>query len=72
MADKREIPRLALTKTEAAACLGMCPQTFNKHVAPQVKAVRVGALILYSQAELEAWLEREGNVPLHDALDRAA
>ena len=72
MADKREIPRLALTKTEAAACLGMCPQTFNKHVAPQVKAVRTGRLVLYAQAELEAWLERQGSLPLPDSLDKAA
>jgi excisionase family DNA binding protein len=55
------IPRLALRAEEAAEALGVKPDFFREHVAPELRAVRRGRLKLFSVAELERWLERNGS-----------
>lgn len=50
--------RLALTRAEAAERLGMSPDSFERHVQPEIQLVRRGRLRLVPVAELEAWLER--------------
>lgn len=51
------IPSLALTAANAAAALDMGVTAFRKYVAPEIKAVRCGGLVLYPVAELTRWLD---------------
>jgi hypothetical protein len=50
------IPRLALTREEAAAACGMSLDSFERHVQPTLRLVRRGRLRLVPVAELERWL----------------
>jgi excisionase family DNA binding protein len=51
-----QVPRLALTPSEAAASIGVGPDFFEAHVAPELRIVRRGRKRLISLAELERWL----------------
>lgn len=50
------VPRLALTRAEAAASIGVSLTTFDELVAPDVRMVRHGRLRLVPVAELERWV----------------
>jgi hypothetical protein len=50
-------PRLALTRQEAAAALGISINSFERHVQPELRLVRRGKLRLIPVRELERWLE---------------
>ncbi len=50
------IPRLALSREEAAASLGMSLDSFERHVQPTLRLVRLGRMRLVPIAELERWL----------------
>jgi excisionase family DNA binding protein len=54
----RHVPRLALTRGEAAESLGISLTTFKKEVQPQLRIVRRGKCRLIPVSELETWLER--------------
>ena len=47
------IPRLALTREEAAASLGIGLDSFERYVQPHVRMIRWGRLRLVPVAELE-------------------
>ncbi len=51
----REI-RLMLRLREAAEALGMCEDSFTRHVAPEIAMVRRGKLRLVPVGELERWV----------------
>jgi hypothetical protein len=51
------IPRLALTREEAAASLGMSVDSFERHVQPTLRLVRLGRMRLVPIRELERWLD---------------
>ena len=51
------IPRLALTRDEAAASVGMSLDSFERHVQPTLRLVRLGRMRLVPIGELEHWLE---------------
>ena len=51
------VPRLALTRSEAAEALGMSLDSFERHVQSHVRLVRRGKLRLVPVRELERWLE---------------
>ncbi len=51
------IPRLALDRAEAAAALGMSLDSFERHVQPTVRLVRLGRMRLVPVRELERWLD---------------
>jgi hypothetical protein len=51
--------RLALSRRDAAAALGMSLSHFQRHVQPYVRCVYSGQLRLYPVKELERWLEAE-------------
>jgi len=57
-ARERTDGKLALTKQEAAAALGMSIDHLDRHVMPDLRVVRSGRLRLIPVAELERWLER--------------
>ena len=49
------IPRIALTRAEAAAAIGVGPDFFDTNVAPELRLVRRGRKRLVPVAELERW-----------------
>lgn len=60
------VPRLLLTRKEAATSLGMSVDSFERRVQPHVKLVRKGTLVLVSVRELERWI-RENERFVFDA-----
>ncbi|MGH7129898.1 MAG: hypothetical protein ACREIV_15110 [Planctomycetaceae bacterium] len=58
--EEAKTPRLALTKREAAAALGMSVDSFERHVQPELRVVRRGRLRLFALAEIERWLRENG------------
>jgi excisionase family DNA binding protein len=50
--------RLALTRAEAAAAIGVSVDSFERFVQPEIRVVRRGRLRLVPVSELERWLER--------------
>lgn len=58
MSATAPIPRLALTREEAAASIGMGLDSFERHVQPSIRIVRRGRLRLIPVRELERWLEQ--------------
>jgi excisionase family DNA binding protein len=63
-------PRLALTVTEAADCIGVSRDSFERHVAGEVKLVRRGKLVLVPVRELERWIERSATFTLEPQDER--
>lgn len=51
-----DTPRLALSRAEAAAALGMSLRHFQRHVQPHVRCIYSGQLRLYPLPELERWI----------------
>lgn len=51
------VPRMLLTRREAAAALGMSLRHFQRHVQPHVRCVYSGQLRLYPVRDLEGWAE---------------
>lgn len=58
------IPRVTLTREEAAAALGVSLDSFERHVQPEVRLVRRGRLRLVPVVELERWAVRAAERPL--------
>lgn len=58
------VPRVALTREEAAAALGMSLDSFERHVQPTIKLIRRGKLRLVAVRELERWAEDSGEPTL--------
>ena len=63
---RRSVPHLSLTRQEAAQALGMGLSSFKTYVQPHVKIVRRGSLRLIPVAELERWLDENGEAVLDD------
>ena len=53
----RSVPRLLLTRKEAAAALGMSLRHFQRHVQPHLPCVYSGQLRLYPLRDLERWAD---------------
>lgn len=52
------LKRLAYTAMEAPAVLGVSDDFFRKHIARDLRWIRLGSKKLVSERELDAWLER--------------
>ncbi len=52
------VARVALTRDEAAAALGVSVSHFDRHVKPHLRVIFSGGKVLVSVRELEAWAER--------------
>lgn len=61
------IPRLALDREEAAASLGMSLDSFERHVQPTLRLVRLGRMRLVPVRELERWLAEHATGTLDGA-----
>jgi hypothetical protein len=64
------VPRVALTRAEAAAFLGMSLDSFERYVQPGVRLIRRDKLRLVPLAELERWAGENAERVLEG--DRAA
>ncbi len=51
------VPRVALTREEAAASLGMSLTSFEEYVQPELRLIRRGRLRLVPLTEIERWAE---------------
>jgi hypothetical protein len=56
-----DTPRLALSRADAAAALGMSLRHFQRHVQPHLRCIYSGQLRLYPVAELERWIREQSN-----------
>jgi excisionase family DNA binding protein len=54
--ERRGVPRLALTRAEAADALGVSVDFFDEHLAGELPCVRRGRRRLYPVAGVEGWL----------------
>jgi hypothetical protein len=54
------VPRLALTREDAADALGVSVDYFDDHVSVELRWVRRGRKKLVAVRELERWLETSG------------
>ena len=64
------VPRVVLTRAEAAAFLGMSLDSFERYVQPGVRLIRRDKLRLVPLAELERWAGENAERVLEG--DRAA
>ncbi len=62
--NARALPRMALTRPEAAAALGISLDSFERYVQSDLRLVRRGRLRLIPVRELERWLERNASAVL--------
>ena len=62
----RAVPRLALTKAEAAEALGVSVDFLEDHVMCELRVVRRGRRRLIPVAELTRWLEASADRALPD------
>ena len=59
-------PRLALSRAEAAASMGMSLDSFERYCQGEIPCIRRGRLRLYPLRELERWLERNAERVLEE------
>jgi len=55
----QNMPRVTLSREEAASALGMSLDSFERHVQPDLRIVRCGRLRLVPVAELDRWAREE-------------
>jgi hypothetical protein len=60
----RIVPRLALSKAEAALSLGISVDHLERHVLEHLRVVYVGARRLIPVAEIERFLREQGAAPV--------
>ena len=58
------VARLALTRAEAAAALGMSVDSFERYVQPEIRLVRRNSIRLVPVRELERWVEENSSPTL--------
>jgi hypothetical protein len=67
-AQGRGVPRVALTKVEAAAALGISVDSFERHVQPELRVIRRGRMRLVPVSELERWARQNASFTLDGAI----
>jgi hypothetical protein len=55
--------KLAVQRKEAAACLSLSVDSFDRHVRPHIRCVYIGDVRLWPVAELERWLAANAIMP---------
>jgi hypothetical protein len=64
LAIRPDLPRLALTKVEAAQVIGVSVDHLDRHVLPDLRMIRSGRLVLIPIRELERWCDEHAACPL--------
>ena len=55
--DVAPVPRVAMSRHEAAASLGIGIDSFERHVQPHLRMIRRGRLRLVPISELQRWAD---------------
>ena len=55
--DIAPVPPIALSREEAAASMSMSLDSWERHVQPHVRMIRLGRMRLVAVAELARWAE---------------
>ena len=63
------LPRLALSRDEAAQSVGISLDSFERYVQPHVRMIRCGKLRLVPVTELQRWLDENAEGLLARAYD---
>jgi hypothetical protein len=61
---RKSVPRVLLTRQEAAESLGMSLRTFQRHVQPHVRIVATGQLRLVPPSEPDRWISERSRDPI--------
>lgn len=64
----RAVPRVTLTKSEAAAALGISIDSFERHVQPELRVIRRGRMRLVPLRELERWASENAAYTLEETV----
>jgi hypothetical protein len=64
LAERPDLPRLALTKADAARALAVSVDHLERHVLPELRVIRSGRLVLVPLRELERWVDEHAAYPL--------
>jgi len=67
-ARPRSVPRVTLTKAEAATALGISIDSFERHVQPELRVIRRGRMRLIPVSELERWARENASLTLDGAI----
>jgi hypothetical protein len=59
------VPRVALTREEAAAAVGVSLSHFERHIQPELRLIYSGSARLVPIRELEAWAARAATLAGH-------
>lgn len=59
--DDQSVPRLALTRAEAAKALGVSLPHFRRHIQPELEVIRSGRKVLVTIDALAKWAERSAS-----------
>jgi hypothetical protein len=62
------VPRIAVTPPEAAASLGVGPDYFDQHIAPELRVIRRGRKRLIAVVELERWALSNSDLPMEEQI----
>ncbi|MHB8659375.1 MAG: helix-turn-helix domain-containing protein [Solirubrobacteraceae bacterium] len=66
LGSRSAVPRLALSKTEAADALGVSVDFLEEHVLHELKIVRRGRRRLIPLSELQRWIDSNAHRTLGD------
>ena len=61
---RHDVPRVALTPTEAAESLGCSPEFFRRHIDCELRWIRRGRKRFVPVVELERWAEANAETTL--------
>jgi excisionase family DNA binding protein len=59
IASGSSLPRVTLTKAEAADALGISLDHLERHVLPDLRVIRSGRRVLIRLGELERWAQQQ-------------
>ncbi len=62
----RAVLRVTLTRSEAAAALGISVDSFERHVQPELRLIRRGRMRLIPVSELERWVAKNATLTLNE------
>ena len=66
-----DVPRVALTRQEAAGALGVSVDHFERHILPGLRVIRSGRLVLVPVAELDRWAQDQAAYALQEHRGKA-
>jgi excisionase family DNA binding protein len=68
----RVVPRVTLTRAEAAEALGISIDSFERHVQPELRVIRRGRMRLVPLSELERWVKENASLTLDGVIRSGA